>query len=125
MTDPNFSRSQPKRIHIYHRGCFLDIIIAHVLHVSTRSKFTLLLAAERYEYESVLPGRGAQSLVERRQQRSSGPIVDNSIAGIDMIEMCSHDNHAFCLPGQSTDQVRLFHTCNGWLGDVPSASGFD
>src|SRR5579863_1482251 len=118
MTRPDLGSRQAERVHVHHGiGCS-DLLPGHVPGIVMRPDFALFLIGETDENVSMRARFDLHRLIQRREQRRSAPVVDNSISCRNVIEVCAHNDHLARAARQHADDVRLRRSLNRLFGNV-------
>lgn len=116
MAGPDFRKRQPKGIHVDHSIGGGHFFFRHSVRVSVRTDFAFFLIREPDEYVGMLTGLIFYRLVEGRQKRRAAPVVDDSIAFGDVIEMRTNDDDLAGTARENANHIwelRPFHELFG------------
>src|SRR5712672_1621319 len=116
MTGPDFRKRQPKSVHVDHSIGGGHLCFRHSLRVGVRTDFAFFLISEPDEYIGMLTGLIFYRLVEGWQKRRAAPVVNDSIAFGDVIEMRTNDDGFAGTARQNANNIwelRPFHRLFG------------
>jgi hypothetical protein len=118
MAGPDFRKRQPNSVHVDHSIGGGHLFFRHAVHVRVRTDFAFFLISKPDEYVGMLTGLIFYRLVQGRQKRRAAPVVDDTIACGDVIEMRTNDDDLAGTARQKANDIWQLRPFHGLFGKV-------
>jgi hypothetical protein len=118
LTDPDFGGTEAQGVEVDHRFDVRELLGAELFDIEAGANEAAFFSCEADEEEGVLAGSGSEGLEEAGKQGGTAPVVDDTIAVVDVIKVSSDEDGRWGGSGKEADDVGLFSGGDWLFGEI-------